>query len=60
MIYHLLDIGKENLGDRPICSKYFDRRPAERLSAAEIIDTSTHTFSIVSDYLNIIAVEHTL
>jgi hypothetical protein len=60
MIYHFLDIGEKDFGDPPIGPEYFDGGPAERLSAAKIIDAPAHAFPFVGDDLYVIAIEHSL
>jgi hypothetical protein len=60
MVNHLLDVGEKNLGDLAIGADDFDGGPAERLRAAEIMNSPTYASAIVGDDFDILAIEHSL
>ncbi len=60
MINDLFDFREENFGDLAIRAKNLYCRFAERLCAAQVIDSPTHAVPIQGDNFDVIAFEHLL
>jgi len=60
VIDHIFDIGEKNFGDFSVRTGDFDGRFAERLSAAQVINSPADPSAVVSNDFYIIAFEHSL
>jgi hypothetical protein len=60
MVNHLPDVGEENFGDLAVRADDFDGGFAERLGAAQIVNSPTYASAVIGDYFDVLAVEHSL
>ncbi|MGH9836328.1 MAG: hypothetical protein ACREBD_18060 [Blastocatellia bacterium] len=60
MVNHILDIGEKNFGDLAIRADNLDGGFAERLCAAQVVNSTADASAIVGDDLNVVAIEHSL
>jgi hypothetical protein len=60
MVNYILDIGEKNFGDPAIRADDFNGGLAERLCAAQVVNSTAYASAVVGDYFDIVAIEHSL
>jgi hypothetical protein len=60
VIDHVFDIGEKNFGDLAVGAGDFDGWLAERLSAAQVVNSTADAPAVFGDDFDIVAFEHSL
>jgi hypothetical protein len=60
MVDYILDVCEKNFGDLAVGADDLDGGFAERLRAAQVVNPTADAAAIVGNYLNVVAIEHSL